>query len=254
VSTAVSSWLPPGGPPFSPLGLSPALWLDASDATTITSSGSPAKVSQWNDKSGNGYNVAQGTGAAQPTTGANTRNGLNVLDFDGGDCLNYSGTTGVNVGAVTVYVVAVQTSNVNFAGLLSVHASTGDDFGSANSLSINTGGATQISSSQRFVVDASSGVSGSGATPYGVYTAVFRTDGSVDSFQNGAIGTPFTSSGSFGIANGGFLVGGRFLSGAINASFRVTGQIAEVLVFAESQTTTVRETVETYLKAKWGTP
>jgi hypothetical protein len=77
---------------FSPLNLSPALWLDAADTSTITeSSGS---VSQWNDKSGNGRNVTQGTGAAQPTTGTRTQNGLNVLDFvrgqwlDAGDILD----------------------------------------------------------------------------------------------------------------------------------------------------------------------
>lgn len=73
---------------FSPLSLSPALWLDASDAATITSSG--GKVSQWNDKSGNGRNVTQATSAAQPSTGTNTLNGLNVLTFDGGDYLAHS--------------------------------------------------------------------------------------------------------------------------------------------------------------------
>lgn len=63
---------------FTPLDLSPVLWLDASDESTITeSSGS---VSQWDDKSGNGYHATQGVGASQPTTGATTVNGLNVLD------------------------------------------------------------------------------------------------------------------------------------------------------------------------------
>jgi hypothetical protein len=57
------------------------LWLDASDATSITASG--GAVSQWNDKSGNASNFTQGTGADQPTTGSRTINGLNVIDFDG---------------------------------------------------------------------------------------------------------------------------------------------------------------------------
>jgi hypothetical protein len=80
VSTQVSSWLN-----FTPLSLNPYLWLDASDTSTITESG--GAVSQWNDKSGNGYTFTQGTGAAQPKTGTRTKNGLNVLDFDGGDSL-----------------------------------------------------------------------------------------------------------------------------------------------------------------------
>jgi hypothetical protein len=63
---------------FTPSSLSPQLWLDASDSSTITeSSGS---VSQWNNKGSLG-NFTQGTGASQPTTGVTTLNGLNVLDF-----------------------------------------------------------------------------------------------------------------------------------------------------------------------------
>lgn len=72
-------------PAFSPLDLSPQAWYDASDTTTITSSG--GAVSQWNDKSGNSRNVTQATAARQPGTGAVTQNGLNVLTFDGGDWL-----------------------------------------------------------------------------------------------------------------------------------------------------------------------
>jgi hypothetical protein len=68
-----------GSAPFSPLDLSPVLWLDASDTSTITEVG--GAVSQWDDKSGNGNNVTQGTAAAQPTSGTRTLNGLNVLDF-----------------------------------------------------------------------------------------------------------------------------------------------------------------------------
>lgn len=66
---------------FSPLDLSPVLWLDAADTATITESG--GAVSQWDDKSGNGNHVTQGTAAAQPTTGTRTINGVNVLNFDG---------------------------------------------------------------------------------------------------------------------------------------------------------------------------
>jgi hypothetical protein len=70
--------------PFSPGDLSPQLWLDASDSSTITeSSGS---VSQWNNKGSLG-NFTQGTGASQPTTNASTLNSLNVIDFAVGDFL-----------------------------------------------------------------------------------------------------------------------------------------------------------------------
>ncbi len=70
-----------GSATFSPLDLSPALWLDASDAATITQVANA--VSQWNDKSGNARHATQGTGANQPVTNTRTLNARNVIDFDG---------------------------------------------------------------------------------------------------------------------------------------------------------------------------
>ena len=77
---------------FSPLDLSPTLWLDASDETTITESG--GAVSQWDDKSGNDNDLTQATSAKQPTSGTRTLNGLNVLDFDGSDDAMFAATAG----------------------------------------------------------------------------------------------------------------------------------------------------------------
>ena len=61
-----------GGARFTPKKISGlALWLDASDLSTITKDGSNY-VSQWNDKSGKGFNVVQATGSAQPLWASNT--------------------------------------------------------------------------------------------------------------------------------------------------------------------------------------
>ena len=64
---------------FDPADLSPQLWLDAADATTITESS--GDVSQWNNKGSLG-NFTQGTGSLQPKTGVTTLNSLNVIDFN----------------------------------------------------------------------------------------------------------------------------------------------------------------------------
>lgn len=74
VSTPAGSWSN-----FQPLSLSPSLWFDASNASSITSSS--GLVSQWNDLSGNGLHLTQATSANQPTTGVTTQNGLNVINF-----------------------------------------------------------------------------------------------------------------------------------------------------------------------------
>jgi len=64
---------------FNPLDVSPVGWWDATDSDTITDSG--GNVSQWDDKSGNNYDVTQGSGSDQPITGTRNINGLNILDF-----------------------------------------------------------------------------------------------------------------------------------------------------------------------------
>lgn len=70
-----------GGAEWSPALLNPALWLDASDAASITESG--GAVSAWADKGPNGYSFVQSTAGSKPATGVTTQNGLNVLSFTG---------------------------------------------------------------------------------------------------------------------------------------------------------------------------
>lgn len=65
---------------FTPLTLSPQVWLDAADSSSITASG--GLVTGWADKSGNANHMTA-AGSARPTTGATTQNSLNVLDFNG---------------------------------------------------------------------------------------------------------------------------------------------------------------------------
>lgn len=102
--------------PFSPLDLSPTLWLDASDETTITESG--GAVSQWDDKSTNGNNYSQGTAANQPATGTRTINSLNTLDFDGtSDILLNSPVTVSGAQPVTIFGVA-EPDTVHYGPLL----------------------------------------------------------------------------------------------------------------------------------------
>jgi len=62
---------------WTPSQISTELWLDASDASTITESG--GLVSQWDDKSGNGKHATQADGTLQPLyqTGEIIFNGIN---------------------------------------------------------------------------------------------------------------------------------------------------------------------------------
>jgi len=68
---------------WTPADIDTALWLDAADASTITTVG--GAVSQWNDKSGNGRNAVQGTSSSRPTYTTNALNNKSVLTLDGTD-------------------------------------------------------------------------------------------------------------------------------------------------------------------------
>ena len=67
------------GTAFDVNDLSPALWLDAADASTITETG--GKVSQWNDKSGNNNHLSQSNSSYQPQYNPTQLNGQGGVDF-----------------------------------------------------------------------------------------------------------------------------------------------------------------------------
>lgn len=98
--------------PFTPTSITGCkLWLDASDTSSISVSGSD--VTQWNDKSGNGYNFTQGTSANRPSSGTRTINSLNVIDFDGtNDSLTTSAAKSafnfLHSAASTIFIVLQQ--------------------------------------------------------------------------------------------------------------------------------------------------
>jgi hypothetical protein len=64
---------------WTPAAITTALWLDAADASTVTTvSGA---VSQWNDKSGNNRHVSQGTAGNRPVVATTSVNSLNTILF-----------------------------------------------------------------------------------------------------------------------------------------------------------------------------
>lgn len=91
-------------PEFLPTSISGiALWLDASDAATI--SDTSGALDQWNDKSGNSNHATAST-TARPTTGTRTINGLNAIDFDGSnDFMSLTSTISYTSGYTAFVVV-----------------------------------------------------------------------------------------------------------------------------------------------------
>lgn len=79
---------------FNPKSISGLVaWFDADDASTFTLNGTA--VSEWRDKSGNGYAVSQGTANNQPAR-TGTVGGRRTVDFNGVNSCLFSDNTGLS--------------------------------------------------------------------------------------------------------------------------------------------------------------
>lgn len=226
-----------GATSFSPLDLSPALWLDASDTSTITSSS--GAVSQWNDKSTNGRNLTQATAISQPTTGSSTLNGLNVIVFDGTADFMDSGT--VTLTGRQFHLIVIKTNSNAKAPAISNTGTTTEAtvFQSGSSSPLNRWGAYRAGTGT--VVIQSTTTSSAANTAY-VLTCDFNASSSklrINGVEvaSGTVGTNNTN---------------NFRLGRNPATAYSGGAIAEVVIVSGSLSATDVSNWETYAAAKWG--
>ena len=108
------------GAAFSPIA-DPGLvaWYDAADAGSIAET--EGQVSIWNDKSGTA-NLVQSVSNRQPQTGGRQQNGLNVLDFDGGDYLDTPLSLPASANAAIHAALVIDTVSNAFEALVSLEA------------------------------------------------------------------------------------------------------------------------------------
>lgn len=206
-------------------------WWDASDTSSITSSS--GAVSQWNDKSGNGYHLLQSTAGNKPTTGTRTQNSLNVLDFNGSS--NFLDTTTWSSQAQPTTVFAVAKGDAT-ATQYNVFDTTS---GRQNLYYRGTGQYGLWSGSAEVF-------GGTVNTNPHVFSCVFNGASSVLYLDGSSIatGNPGTNA-----ASGQFRVGMNSTPGS-----RLDGWVAEIVFYPSALSTGGRQSVESYLKAKWGTP
>jgi hypothetical protein len=234
-----------------------AVWLDAADATTITQAG--GAVSQWNNKGTLG-NFTQGTGALQPTTGATTLNGLNVIDF-AGDLLT-------SADAASVY--KFMHDGTNFLLCMVARHNGADRLYFGNNRTTNTqrgvayysGAANTTIFAQ--VTNGSGGPASVAATvtsavtnnTFTIHTGLFDPDNATAAnraemfFNGGSANKTNTSTASVSSSDptDAFQIGA-----AGNNTFPLTGSIAElVIVSGADATESNRVRIRDYLNAKWG--
>lgn len=213
---------------FDPLSLSPKAWWDASDAATVTLSGS--NVTAWADKSGNGYTLTPGT---SPTYATAAQNGLNVIEFNGTSQW-LSNATNLFGNDRTCFAVLKRVSGPGYQSIAQ---------------SNNYGLIVNITNSVLRHWAANSALNNT--TPMTSWTQVttkLKNSGTRthDTWANGG---DHQSASGFGAEGAEALsVGGRWNNGGGPI------QIAEIIWYWSLLSDTDRQAVEAYLKAKWGTP
>jgi hypothetical protein len=229
-------------------------WYDASDASTITSSSN--LVSQWNDKSTNGYNLAQGSGGNQPSTGLTTQNGKNLIQFADSKSLNANASsTAANWGAFsqskTVIAIAC-IPETNNGILMSTNNSDNDTNGFRITL-LDTNQNSMIVSSTTYVAINGGNNNITSRTAFAVFT--YLTDPTNGTLlnrseiyeNNSAAFKNNTQSGSITTT-----VNNQLLLGVNNAN-GVSSKIGEIVMFSGADATEDnRLLVKEYLMNKWG--
>jgi hypothetical protein len=202
------------------------LWLDAADSSTIAHTSN--SVSQWNDKSGNGYHASAASGQ-EPTTGSSTINGKNVLTWSLGKKMKRTTPSGANW--QDVYVVGQWTGGATFdnvPGIFGGTTSAGSDNGVVGG---NNGGAGLWISNwtNNFYLN---GTSNNGSSVVSSMSSPFLISFSKNS----------------AVSINGYQVG----ADRTNNGREWKGTFGEVLAFNSKLSDADRQKIEGYLANKWG--
>jgi hypothetical protein len=220
-------------PAFTPTTITGCqLWFDGADESSMTKSGSA--VTQWNDKSGNGYNTSSIVGT--PTFSAGTGlvfNGSSYFNLPN-SCIPYGNTS------YSIYVIAKfsDLSTSPFRGLFG-----GGSSGFYSSLNAcNFIGDTIIMYTGGDDIISTGTVS---ANTTFMYSVQFQTDSIQSAFING------TSSGSRTPTAVRIQPNTGNVLGSTVQGQNMYGSISEILVFNTNHTTLERQRIEGYLAWKW---
>jgi hypothetical protein len=199
------------------------LWLDAADSSTIAQTSN--SVSQWNDKSGNGYHASAAPGQ-EPTTGSSSINGKNVLAW--GTSKAMSRTTPTNANWQDVYIVAQWNGGSSFSNHNGLFGGTTTKGLRGNSDYTGTSVKADGWFDNFYLNGSASSTSGVINTMSSAFIASISKDSAVSAT--------------------GYKVG--FDRGSSGSGW--DGLIAEVLAFNTKLSDADRQKIEAYLAYKWG--
>lgn len=235
------------------------LWLDASDASTITQSG--GLVSLWADKSGRAFHVSQAADARKPTYDATKLGGRGAVYFGASAqrALQSATVSGlVNTSSLTVHAVIVRRGNLlsysAIIGQMQPTPAVGSGFG-LNFATANSGG---LGTDAFMPTGTTSGASGAIAldAPKVVTVTVsplsdIRLAASTRLRVGGTELTPTTYGSATTISmTSAILTVGNWVPSRVDMGW--PGDICELIVRSAAATTSEITATEQYLATKWG--
>lgn len=247
-STHFFKTFPPLTVGFNPIQVSGcALWLDASDTSTVGRSGS--NVTSWSDKSGNNRNA---TPYQSPTI--TTINGLQAITLGG--TRNFDGAITNGTANLTVFAVAVSSGgspDYNRLVSLATFNSTVDAFTNGFVVALEHPNDMTALGAERNTGTIYTTGSGTITTNVPFLASSTWTATTVSMFINGTnrVSSTYASRGNFTYAN--YAIGRVIQSGAsgTNPSFVWPGSVCEIIIYHVSLTTEQRQRIEGYLAWKW---
>jgi hypothetical protein len=252
---------------WTPARIATALWLDSSDAGTITQSA--GLISQVNDKSGNNRNFTA-TSGARPTYSTNVLNGLAVFTYSGSQWLTSANAASTwnflhqNGGAETIGVWKAG----NIADPNTLYGFWGTNAGSVTNIGIYQRWddraasafdnalvlATRVGDGLSNVLD----ISANGVHPANSATIIGATfdlgsTTAADKVRHIVNGTVLAGTNTSTIGgNAGNAAFTLQIGATGNNVWPLTGYIAEFLAFNSKLSTVNRQLLEGYLAHKWG--
>ena len=244
--------------PFAPTDISGlSLWFDADDSRTLFSNTSgttrattdATTLALWSDKSGNGRNAYQATGANQPLLKTTVQNNRNVVRFDGSnDSLATAAAQVANTtdGSFTAFAVAQKTTT---SGSLCV-LNQDNDTATRCSQFLNFGSNSNVETIGFVGGVAKSAYTLSGtisASNFYLIESVGNTS-TISAYSNGVVGSGAVTGGNLAVPSQTVSLGSYQGAG----TQYLNGDIAEVLLYNSALSSTNRIKVEQYLQNKWG--
>lgn len=235
--------------PATIFGANLVAWYSADTGITLNGS----TVSQWNDLSGNSYNLLQSTGAIQPTFSATGYNSKPSVDPQGGSGVfmaTTAGTVAMGGGSVgSLFVVGQMASGTQNNGRLVGFIGNGQttDFGSAGSTGwLLRDGTNNKITTYNGGVGFAANESISLSTNYRLGAIYDGTNETI--YINNSAGTPVAATITWNSPGGIIFSSQAYTTGVASWS----GPIAEIVVVNSAATSGQRNSLDTYFTGKWG--